>query len=1483
MRRPTTSGWAEKQTPTPFLYHKHNLKQLTNCRIWGVYRYIIRNIKPIDMKTNRYLLGLALLVAGTMPAFSQVSNDNEDEVYKIDARTSKNDFVPGQVLVKFKDESPVKVSKARGMLTTNVGQLTSILEKYGANEMEKVLPNEKPGRQLRKSRAFNGETIQEKDLSQLYQVKLSDEHARKVMPLINELKALDEVEFAEPNYKVYLTDANIAGSFLGNPYITQQWYLEDYGVKQLWNKPIVNPERPVIAILDTGVDLTHPDLAPNLWTNSAEAEGESGYDNDGNGFASDVHGWDFINNTPNVRDYNMHGTHVAGIAAAANNGIGIVGANPMALIMPVSVMQSDGTGDVATIVKGIDYAVANGATVLNLSLGTYANSRALRQALEKAYQSTVIVAAAGNDGMQILPVCRPRDPYGQMFPAAYSFVLGVMATTQTGSLAIFSNFDCDGPNYSSTSTLQDPDGFNYELKAPGTNMLSTIPGGKYKVLQGTSMAAPLVAGAISALKMVKQYDTQEILWGDLLHTDNIAQAYALTNRPAELDLIKVMYRERKELKNETEEDYSNDGEIDAGETVSLYPVIRTTFGAASNIQMKLEMGDEFEDPNTVEILTPGWVNFGLPLSAYGKGVSLNPLQLKVASNVADNRHIKMKFTAKCDETSTLYEGHFTLIVNNMIKINGLISENRTLTSDHMYLVNDNIGILEDATLTIEPGTHLEFDEGFGIISFGKLEANGTPEKPIVFTGHNGAVWAGIRSHESTGVHDHDGVLYTNDEQTLFTLLPTMITPNMFTFTEKYAYYGDYDISPDSRGFYLSDYINGFSGDMTSRMGLLTGPNYLSTAVLQMLSDYDEYCSQFPYSDDKPNSCRVYINPIRWQTYDNPRDTLSFCRVEGYDANGNSPFYPFMKDCYVSPNNGWATDLFYTLSGKRNTITGATEDVTGVYINNNLTQTNIVNNVFSGSWVNRAEQLPKYSQLINCNYFNNIAKCTASGKYNQKEYWLANNAGTPDIDKSDNPSYLGTSREDIVRPLVYEIGNAPNTFGQIDLSNMRTTPIAEAHGIVWKVCVNGKDAQDEYEDLAPLGVGKHKFEVYFNRPMNKAVAPQISFGVRDPWTQNAVNEEGCWNEEGTIYTAYKTITGKTKSDGVNRIYVYGAEDNEYFEIPYEKTRFNVMINAAGSMATGFAAEAGLGRVELTWDNSHNDFEDSMGFNIYRYTINDEGKADTICINKEIVDIETTEYTDYDVTPGTTYYYMYKVLSTDLQEYDMSNVVAVTPLTSKRGDANGSGEVDVADVITTVNYAVGMEPKPFIFEAADMNKDQTIDIIDVVGIIQCIINPSLQTASTAAMAEAVYTIEDRILYVDSPMALAGVQVQLATEDYQTMIVDDSLNGFEHTSAWLSDNDYLFLAYNMNGKTLTPGKHALLHIGDAEINSIRLSDVAGRNVIAVAGSGTTAIGEAPLTKAMNKAGVYNLNGQKVAGNADGKKLQNGVYIINGKKVVK
>lgn len=475
-----------------------------------------------------------------------------------------------------------------------------------------------------------------------------------------------------------------------------------------------------------------------------------------------------------------------------------------------------------------------------------------------------------------------------------------------------------------------------------------------------------------------------------------------------------------------------------------------------------------------------------------------------------------------------------------------------------------------------------------------------------------------------------------------------------------------------------------------------------------------------------------------------------------------------------------------------------------------------------------------------------------------------------------PNYFGSSKESIVRKNIWDVNNGYGTT-EYDLSNMLTRPNAEAHGVVWKVVVDGYDAQDEFDMLPPLGVGKHKFEVYFNRPMRTSVTPMVAMGVRPPYTQIPIAEEGTWSADSTVYTTYLTITGKTGADGLNRIYVDGAKDNEGFEIPYENTRFNVNVQAAGSLSTGFMGEAGLGKVTLSWNDVQNSFDDFLGYNLYRYT----DKGDTIKVNKQLLDNETLEYVDYDVVPGTTYCYQYKVITTDLKETDPSNVVAVTPMTSTIGDANGSGNVDVADVITTVNYASGQEPKPFIFEAADINKDLQIDILDVVGIIRTILNPNTDVSSMA-MATATYTVENGIVYVDSPVDLAGVQIQIATEKGSQIKATDEMEGFEQTSSWLSDNDFIYLAYSMSGKTLAAGKHAILNIGNAKIMDIRLSDAAGKNVEAKAGQETsvTRLG----ADVMNVSGIYTLTGVKLSGrSSDLKKLPAGVYIVDGKKVVK
>lgn len=681
------------------------------------------------MKNRSFIFGLSLLLSAmAMPAFSQVSNNNEDEVYKVDHRYG-HDFVPGQVLVKMKGSSPAKVRRVQGRFqSAGVNRLDAVLQEFGVENMEQLLPHEKPGRALRRAKAFNGTIVQEKDLSQLYLVQMSEEKATETHQLIERLAELPEVEYAEPNYKAYITaDVN---SFSLEPLFSQLWGLTAINMPNMWRAPRITQKRPVIALLDTGVDITHPDLADNIWTNTAEAEGEEGYDNDNNGFKNDIHGWDFINQTGDIRDFNGHGSHCAGIAAAiGDNSLGVVGANPDALIMPITIMQSDGTGDLATIIRGIDYAIAMGADILSMSIGTYATSAAFEEALGRAYQNAILVAAAGNDGL-CLNHAHPERGQGApkpMFPAAYAFVLGVQASAASGAMAGFSNFDDDGASFSAYS---EDKLYNYELRAPGASIMSIWPGGRYRSLNGTSMACPLVAGALSRLIQCKEIGSKEELFGDLIHSKTLA---------GDLDIYKAYQmkdenrRPTLELVTYTIDDSEGDGDgnPDAGENIAIYPTIRNGWGTASNIQLNIEIGAN-EDPNIVDILDNN-VAFGSDLTSYARNVTATPFRLKINENCVDGRHIRLVIKATCNNITEQLQQEIVLIAENGVEIGGVIAEDITLTANNNYVVTRNLAVPEGVTLTIEPGTVLKFKDDVALNCTGKLIAIGEPGKMIEFT------------------------------------------------------------------------------------------------------------------------------------------------------------------------------------------------------------------------------------------------------------------------------------------------------------------------------------------------------------------------------------------------------------------------------------------------------------------------------------------------------------------------------------------------------------------------------------------------------------------------------------------------------------------------------------------------------------------------------------------------------------------------------
>ena len=284
-----------------------------------------------------------------------------------------------------------------------------------------------------------------------------------------------EIELCEPNYEVFVETTQDSDLSLGSDELSL-WGIADSQAVEAWDAYPSRGKDVVVAVLDTGVDYLHPDLAANIWTNSLEIPG-NGIDDDSNGFVDDVHGYDFANNDSSPMDDHGHGTHVAGTIGAEANGSGVVGIAPWVKLMPLKFLNAGGGGSIFDAIYAIRYAQENGADIINGSFGGPGESTFLGQAIEAYLQSGgAFVAAAGNSGLN-------NDLYPH-YPSNYPHqrMISVAAHDTYGEYAFFSNY-----------------GSNVTLSAPGVAIISTLPGGGVGALSGTSMAAPHVAGALAAV------------------------------------------------------------------------------------------------------------------------------------------------------------------------------------------------------------------------------------------------------------------------------------------------------------------------------------------------------------------------------------------------------------------------------------------------------------------------------------------------------------------------------------------------------------------------------------------------------------------------------------------------------------------------------------------------------------------------------------------------------------------------------------------------------------------------------------------------------------------------------------------------------------------------------------------------------------------------------------------------------------------------
>ena len=287
------------------------------------------------------------------------------------------------------------------------------------------------------------------------------------------------VAWAEPVYVTALP-GTVAAVPVSDPLNIQQYALDRMRVRDAW--AIGTGGSSIVAVLDTGIQFDHPDLQGIVAYNAGEmgaGKESNGRDDDGNGKVDDWRGWNFVADTNDPTEDNVHGTWVSGIIGATHdNGIGIAGISWRNKVLPVKIMDANGSGDTADLAAGIDYAVKRGAKVINMSIAGFPYTQLVQDAIDRAWASgAVLVAAAGNN--------RSSSP---TFPADFAHVVGVTATQADDELTNWSNY-----------------GSWVELAAPGAAVTTTNCNrcngwGDYTAISGTSFAAPNVAGVMALMR-----------------------------------------------------------------------------------------------------------------------------------------------------------------------------------------------------------------------------------------------------------------------------------------------------------------------------------------------------------------------------------------------------------------------------------------------------------------------------------------------------------------------------------------------------------------------------------------------------------------------------------------------------------------------------------------------------------------------------------------------------------------------------------------------------------------------------------------------------------------------------------------------------------------------------------------------------------------------------------------------------------------------
>ena len=465
----------------------------------------------------------------------------------LSARQNKPEFVPGQLLIKFKNE--LSTAQIQSTFAAAGIQQTDYMAEIG-----------------------------------VYLCRITKDV--EVHAAVEECKKDPNVLYAEPNY-IYRTSTPRGTP--NDPRFDSLWGMNnssdaDIDAPEAWDKQTGSRDV-LVAIIDTGIDYNHEDLRDNIWRNPGESgngKENNGVDDDSNGFVDDVYGWDFAADDNDPMDDNGHGTHVAGtVGAVGNNGTGVVGVNWQVRMMALKFLDSQGSGTTDNAVKAILYAADNGAIIQSNSWGGGGASQALQDAIAYARdKNSLFIAAAGNNGTD--------NDISPNYPSNYDVenVVAVAASDNTDRRAEFSNYG--------KKTV--------DLFAPGVDILSCQPGNRYQSLSGTSMATPHVSG-VAAL-VAAQYPGltyRQLMIRVLGSVDRKANYSSTTVTGGRLNADKALSTApivalvtRMDDTDDTAGPYVITAEaVDDGSIASMTLSYTINDGAAQTLNMAREAGDRY--------------------------------------------------------------------------------------------------------------------------------------------------------------------------------------------------------------------------------------------------------------------------------------------------------------------------------------------------------------------------------------------------------------------------------------------------------------------------------------------------------------------------------------------------------------------------------------------------------------------------------------------------------------------------------------------------------------------------------------------------------------------------------------------------------------------------------------------------------------------------------------------------------------------------